>query len=340
MIKKANYCNKNNRVEFVDLAKGICICLVVLLHVYGESAGNTFEILNMFRMPLYFVLSGLFFKPYSGFSSFAKKKVNKLLIPFLITYIVICVPSILLFSKEMSLQSFWTIDSLKPNLGLDGAAWFLLCLFFQNIIFYLIFKVSKHNIYIVILFGIIIGYVGYSFNKNGANLPLWVDSAMTAMPYFLFGYIVKKYSSVLSDKMTLKYYSVIILSIIILLLCHYYNIYVNCNTIVFGENNFDVNIISLYLGGISGFCLVFLVSKYINRIPIISYIGRYSIVVLLTHLLYLFVIRNILYQLGANQTSIVLNFFVFVFIMLISVPTINICIKYLPYWFAQKDLID
>ena len=125
----------NKRIVFVDLAKGICICLVVLLHVYGESAGSAFEIMNLFRMPLYFVLSGLFFKPYSGFISFTKKKVNKLLLPFLITYLIICVPSILIFTKDMSIQAFWEIDSLKPNLGINGAAWFLLCLFFQNIIF-------------------------------------------------------------------------------------------------------------------------------------------------------------------------------------------------------------
>lgn len=329
----------NNRIIFVDLAKGICICLVVLLHVYGESAGSAFEIMNMFRMPLYFVLSGLFFKPYSGFSSFTKKKVNKLLIPFLITYIVICVPSILLFTKEISIQSFWTIDSLKPNLGINGAAWFLLCLFFQNMIFYLIFKVSKHNIYIVMPFSLIIGYIGYSINKNGTNLPLWIDSAMTAMPFYFFGYVIKKYTSFLSDKMTHKYFFVTLLSIILLFICHYYNVYVNCNTISFGDNNFDVNIISLYLGGLSGFCLIFFLSKYINRIPVISYIGRYSIVVLLTHLLYLFAIRNILYQIGFDQSSIVVNFFVFLFIILISVPTIKISIKYLPYWFAQKDLI-
>ena len=329
----------NKRIVFVDLAKGICICLVVLLHVYGESAGSAFEIMNMFRMPLYFVLSGLFFKPYSGFISFTKKKVNKLLIPFLITYLIICVPSILIFTKDMSIQAFWEIDSLKPNLGINGAAWFLLCLFFQNIIFYLIFKVSKHNVYIVIPLSLIIGYIGFSFNNNDINLPLWIDSAMTAMPFFLFGYVVKQYTSILSDKMTPKYYFVTLLSIIILFSCHYYNVYVNCNTIVFGDNNFDVNIISLYLGGLSGFCMIFFLSKYINIIPIISYIGRYSIVVLLTHLLYLFAIRNILYQIGIDQSSVVVNFFIFVFILTISVPTIKICIKHLPYWFAQKDLI-
>ena len=49
------------RIEFVDLTKGFCICLVVILHVFGESAGNTFNTLNLFMMPLYFILSGLFF---------------------------------------------------------------------------------------------------------------------------------------------------------------------------------------------------------------------------------------------------------------------------------------
>ena len=47
------------RIEFVDLAKGICILLVVLLHVFGDMSGVVIKIMNLFRMPLYFVLSGL-----------------------------------------------------------------------------------------------------------------------------------------------------------------------------------------------------------------------------------------------------------------------------------------
>ena len=328
----------NNRIEFVDLAKGFCICLVVLLHVYGESAGRVFEILTLFRMPLYFVLSGLFFKSYSGIFSFTKKKVNKLLIPFIITYIVICVPSNIVLYHNFNLQSFWEIDTLKPNLGINGAAWFLLCLFFQNIIFYLIFIVSNNNINKVILLCWIIGCVGYLLNVKNIVLPLWIDTSMTALPFFLFGYIIKKYSTILYENINMKYILFVILSIFTLLSCHFYNISTNKHAIAFGSNIFEINIISLYLGGISGFYLIFFISKYLKKIHIISYIGRYSIVVLLTHLLYLFVIRNIFFQLGIDQTSIVLNFFIFVFIVLISVPTIKICIKYFPFWFAQKDI--
>ena len=80
-------------------------------------------------------------------------------------------------------------------------------------------------------------------------------------------------------------------------------------------------------------------SKYFGHLPIISYIGRYSIVVLLTHLLYLFIIRNLLYQAGINQSERVdTNIVVFAVIILLMLPTIKFCVRYLPYCFAQKDL--
>ena len=74
-----------SRIEWIDLAKGICILLVVFYHVaiclhidYPLSTQ-----IASFRMPLYFILSGLFFKQYEGFVGFLKRKTNKLLIPFL-----------------------------------------------------------------------------------------------------------------------------------------------------------------------------------------------------------------------------------------------------------------
>lgn len=73
------------RIEFIDLAKGICIILVVLLHIVPSA--NIPE-LRFIRIPLYFILSGLFFKDYGSFRNFLKKKVNNILIPFLFFYVV------------------------------------------------------------------------------------------------------------------------------------------------------------------------------------------------------------------------------------------------------------
>ena len=89
------------RIEFIDLAKGFCISLVVLWHVLGLAlSSDAIMIMFFFRMPLYFILSGLFFKTYDGLFPFIKKKTNKLLIPFLFIFLVIIIPSIFYHSQQ------------------------------------------------------------------------------------------------------------------------------------------------------------------------------------------------------------------------------------------------
>lgn len=51
------------RIDFIDTAKGVCIILVVLGH---SGIPIDFVGMNSMRMPLYFILSGLFFKDYGG----------------------------------------------------------------------------------------------------------------------------------------------------------------------------------------------------------------------------------------------------------------------------------
>ena len=78
------------RVEWIDLAKGVCIILVVITHIFLVS-GVSFSLdskMTSIRMPLYFILSGLFFKQYEGFKGFLTRKTNKLLIPFLFFFLL------------------------------------------------------------------------------------------------------------------------------------------------------------------------------------------------------------------------------------------------------------
>ena len=73
------------RIGYIDLAKGICILLVVLDHVANEGyfwSGNypLNEVFDQMRMPLYFILSGLFFKDYPvAFGSFSYVRRTKFL---------------------------------------------------------------------------------------------------------------------------------------------------------------------------------------------------------------------------------------------------------------------
>ena len=333
--------SRGQRIIFIDLAKGICITLVVLYHVFGDLSGDVINMMTLFRMPLYFVLSGLFFKSYNGFWSFFKKKTNKLLIPFLLCYLFFNIPTtILLDIKEgggMPILNLLWEDGFRPNLGINKAIWFLFCLFLVNIFFYLICMASK-SIIVRIILSFTLGVTGWYLGVSHVSLYIWLDTALTATPFFVIGYIMRNYGNILYKKMSAIDYVIIGLCLVLLVGIFYYNKTYNEVLVNYIYNEYDVSVITLYLGGFVGTILVLLLSKSITYVPVLSYIGRYSIVVLITHQAYRFVIRNILYQLGMPQESAFLNFCVFVFLMLIELPTIKYGIKYLPICFAQKDI--
>ncbi|MBR6078396.1 MAG: acyltransferase family protein [Paludibacteraceae bacterium] len=77
---------EKKRIEFIDLAKGFCILLVVAHHVSTDYA--VCQVGTLFRMPLYYFLSGLFFKTYGSFADFTIKKINRLIIPMVFFYAI------------------------------------------------------------------------------------------------------------------------------------------------------------------------------------------------------------------------------------------------------------
>ena len=68
------------RIEFIDLAKGICILLIILGHT---GVAVDYPGLTALRTPLYLTLSGLFFKDYGSFKELLKRKTNRVFIPFI-----------------------------------------------------------------------------------------------------------------------------------------------------------------------------------------------------------------------------------------------------------------
>ena len=330
------------RVDFIDLAKGFCIILVVLSHVCGSTAWYFLDVMNIFRMPLYFVLSGLFFKSYGSFFVFVKKKTNKLLIPFLSVYLFVVLPSSFLiyhrYGSVENIYDFFFAHFGRLYLGIDGAAWFLLCLFFMNLIFYLIYLIAKGKMFPMFLMTIACGLTGYLLDCQHIYIALWIDSALTAMPFFMLGYFIRSKTDLLNETLSKKHLQLSVLSFLMLLFAVWLDEIQGVHEIYYGSNEYEVNAFSLYAGGAFGMLFVLLISKRVNSLPVVSYVGRYSIVVLLTHLLYLFLFRNILYQLGIQQENVWLNLLLSGIIILLEIPTISFCIKILPYCFAQKDL--
>ena len=85
----------SKRIEYLDIAKGIGILLVVLGH-------NDFEVISLFvqrliysfHMPLFFFLSGYFINASIPFFDFFKKRFNALMKPYLFTIFLIYFTSV------------------------------------------------------------------------------------------------------------------------------------------------------------------------------------------------------------------------------------------------------
>ena len=224
----------------------------------------------------------------------------------------------------------------RINFGMAPGAWFVLCLLFIEIIFYSLFVLFRGNIIVMSFVAFVAGISGYLLNVNGISLPIWIDTAMTSMPFFLLGILIGRYSSVLKSEMLSTQWLVLAFSGIRFLYCIFL---LGDAEIFYAGNRYSVNVIFLFVGGSAGVLIVLLLSKVINTLPLVSFIGRYSLIMLLTHQLYLFVLRNIVYQLNFQQDNYLVSLILFVIVVILSFPTIHFCKKFLPWAFGLKDVV-
>lgn len=331
----------NKRIEYIDLAKGICIMMVVYLHCTSDGGGFPFleSKLCTFRMPLYFILSGLFFKEYGGFGYFLIKKVNKLLIPFLTFYFLIGIVMSylynLFFQNEthyLSLKYIFSFYYEHFN-NMPNAIWFLLCLFEVNLLFYLLFMLSKvvnYSDVLLCIMSLLIGIGGYLMGVYNVNLPIWIDTSFSVVPFFCFGYILKQKTKFLYPNITDIY------NIGLLFLCLVI-VFILGDTVSYTDNYFSISFPSVYICGVLGSVAVLIFSKRIIHVFIISYIGRYSIIVLIVHHPIVKLFNDFLFW----RTSWLYNytFFKFSIVLLVSIGLVPIMKRYAPYVTAQRELI-
>ena len=163
------------------------------------------------------------------------------------------------------------------------------------------------------------------------HIYMWLDSALTAMPFFCFGYILKKYTNVLYPNKWDRY----LLLFAFLCFCFVYFFAVH---ISFVGNRFPSNsILNLYACGIVGTLFVLFLSKYLKKIPLISYWGRYSIIILCIHNPVIQVVVPLVNKLHLNGfCSLMITLLIVMLLFLIIIPIMK---KFFPYVTAQKNLI-
>ena len=78
------------RIEYIDIARGVGILLVVMGHNdFSLVSPFAYKLIYSFHMPLFFFLSGYFLNTTIGFWDFFKKRFNTLIKPYLFTLFLI-----------------------------------------------------------------------------------------------------------------------------------------------------------------------------------------------------------------------------------------------------------
>lgn len=153
------------RLTYIDIARGICIILVVIGHY--QPAGTPVwymqmvDIIYKFHMPLFMYVSGYvymeFRKPVK-YKDFVWKKFKRLMIPyFLVSLLIISLK--LLAERGMYVQNPVTLSSVYEILYLPSAGfflWFVYVLFLIFLIIPFFNSAKKINILLLIAFVLVI----------------------------------------------------------------------------------------------------------------------------------------------------------------------------------------
>ncbi|MBR5685529.1 MAG: acyltransferase family protein [Muribaculaceae bacterium] len=316
------------------MAKGFCILLVVINHVAIASwCTSTLELqATSFKMPLYFILSGLFFKLYENFGGFLKRKINKLLIPFLFFFIVTSI----LPCAVMKHQSAIALAMQERYIPFNNAIWFLLCLFEVNLMFYLIHLLSKamstrYQTAIVMTLTVALGFVGLGLGINRILLPFYLDTALSALPFFAFGYWLFRHTGFMAAPVNWLRDGLLLVACVLI-------IWYVAIPFIWIENRFPTTIgpLQVYLCGIAGTMMVLIVSKILKHLPLVSFWGRYSIIILCTHQVVITFAAYFLRRWFAGSHLLV----VLLAVTLLACHLLILFMRrFMPHVTAQKDVI-
>ncbi len=195
--------SERKRIDWIDIAKGIAIILVIIGHTVpnGVYSGELIRgIMFSFHMPMFFILSCMTYRCSESMEEYGRKlkrSAKHLLVPALIVWLISLVWQLIQTPQKLTMSEFW-VNRLYTFLfasGVDakfagktvyamGIPWFFFALFLGRAIFdYLHLVLNDKQLpaacIAVSLLGILLG-------KD--YLPFSLDVALASMLFFWIGH--------------------------------------------------------------------------------------------------------------------------------------------------------
>ncbi|MFP4974785.1 acyltransferase family protein [Paenibacillus sp. CN-4] len=186
--------SEKQRELWIDVAKGFSILFVVMGHS-GDVTANHY--LSWFRMPLFFLLSGLVFKPVDPvrFGGWAIRRTKGLMTPYFAYGLLIAV---ILAGATLDVRGL--AESVARLLygglaltGPFGVFWFITCLLVTQLVFGYLTRFALRTQLIVVAACYIVAQVIAMSPLQSVNMPWNADVALLAMAYYAMGYYGKRW---------------------------------------------------------------------------------------------------------------------------------------------------
>lgn len=261
----------------IDVIRGIAILCVVWAHLQGFLTREIY----IFHMPVFFFISGIF---YRNKPKFILSKAKSLLIPYCLFNIAFAALYLLQggqFIKRIDLFSCTLTSTI------NGPTWFLIALFNINIIYWILDKlIKKKKLILAACFAIAIPL--YYWN---CILPFDLRISIIAMPFFALGKWAKDESIIERSGKP----HIIIASIIYVLTA----LYCHCKPAIFDlhGNKLPLIFITYYASALSAILILMKIDWFsqqnkFNRF--FASIGKRSLYIMSLHYPYMWTLFNFL----------------------------------------------
>jgi len=286
------------RIEFLDIARGIGILLVVLGHNdFGAISPFFHQVIYSFHIPLFFFLSGYFINASVPFFDFFKKRFHSVLKPYLFTIVLIYFTSVSF--EKMGFQT--AIGRIVKSLYASGyyidwvQLWFLPHLFVVSLYAFVFITIAGKLRNRWVTWGILFGTLAVSllflhtfypfsisvFGKEYElyGLPFSLDVVLLSGFFFIMGNEVRQATS---EKTFDSLFLLIGTGIGLILLNIFFPYRVDVAVRVY--ESFLVNTAEAILGILFVLALSRQIELHTQRLAaLFKYVGNISLIILLFH---------------------------------------------------------
>lgn len=301
----------SSRLEWLDIAKGIAIFLVVVGHTVDQGT-TVRQLIFSFHMPAFFILAGLTLRA-KPWKTVLRSSVKRLLLPYILIVAVDLLPNVFTSDAPVSSRFLalvqalvfpagypstqWMPHDMWAGVRLDyvdggfygvGMAWFLWCLFLGRIIANGLLRIAArkgcdNNPWVIVVASAVMMFLGFIMSQGPHYYwPFDFDLVIFAAGFMLFGYLMK-----ILDLVRPKLATVGVVAAVVWIIVTQHSTF-EMSSRVWGNN--PVLAVCGALAGTYALCYISLGIEALRAVPILRYgesaiawTGRHSLEVYAMH---------------------------------------------------------